>query len=105
MPRNHLECGDVMATIRIVDLSARARLRKSHRDSQAAYREAIAKLSGDRVLELTPDAGESLRTLKLNVSRAATAVHRAVQYGVTPEGTLVVWPASIKRRPRRGPAE
>ncbi len=94
-----------MATIRIVDLGARARLCNGRPDNRAPYREAIAKLSGDHVLELTPDAGESLRQLQLNVSRAATAVHRAVQYGVTPEGTLVVWPASIKRRPRRGPAE
>ncbi len=94
-----------MPTIRIVELSARARLRKNRPDDRAPYREAIARLTGERILELTPDVGESLRKLKVTVTRAANEVNREIAYGETIEGTLLVWPASIKRRPRRARAE
>lgn len=94
-----------MVVIRTVELSARARLRQARPDSRAPYREAIARLAGNRVLELTPDEGESLRKLKLMVSRSAGEVGREIAYGETIEGTLLVWPASIKRRPRRAHVE
>jgi hypothetical protein len=90
-----------MTTIRTVDVSARDRIRSHHSDTRAPYREAIAALANDRALELTPADGESLRKLKVNVSRAAKEVGREIKYGETDEGTLVVWPASIRRRTRR----
>jgi hypothetical protein len=94
-----------MATIRSVDVSARARVRKSRPDDRAPYREAITNLTGNRVLELTPDEGESLRKLKTMVTRAANEVERVIAYGETPEGTLLVWPATARRRRRRAQAE
>jgi len=72
--------------------------------AQAPYREAIANLGTDRALELEPDEGETLRKLKLLVRRAAKEVGRAVQYGESDEGTLLVWLAGPTTRPgkRRG---
>ncbi len=81
-----------------------ARRGRSDREREP-YLQAVRRLTADQVVELVPDAGESLRTLKRLTSRAATEVGRRIPCGVTPEGTLVVWPASIKRRARRVPAE
>jgi len=55
-----------------------------------------------RMIELEPDAGESMRRLKVNVSRAAKEVSRPVEYGETETGTLLVW---LRDRPKqtRGP--
>jgi hypothetical protein len=52
-----------------------------------------------RVLELTPDEGESIRRLKLLVARAANEINRLVGYGQTDEGTLVVW--LVESHPQR----
>jgi hypothetical protein len=54
------------------------------------------------MLELELDAGESIRTLKLNISRAAKEVDRTVDYGVSDEGTLLVW-VQEKPKQKRGP--
>lgn len=89
-----------MAIIRTVDLGALTRLRTRRADARALYRKRIADLANDRALELIPDAGESLRAVKLMVSRAAKEVGRDVLYGETPEGTLVVWLNSTKQRLR-----
>ena len=80
-----------MPTIRSLGPDARARLRRQHTDERAPYRDAIGALAGDRVLELVPYEGESLRTLKSQTSRASTEVGRRVTYGETEEGTLLVW--------------
>ena len=87
-----------MPTVRILDRDARARLRTRRSDEPAPYREAIGALVGDRVLELIPHEGESLRTLKSRTSRASTEVGRRVTYGETEEGTLLVWLARPARR-------
>ena len=96
-----------MPLIRAIELTdARSRLRGgSARDSaRAPYRAAIANLARDRAIELTPDAGESMRALKLNVTLAAREVGRHVAYGVSEEGTLLVWleRPRLRRGPRRG---
>lgn len=90
-----------MPIIRTVDLSARSRLQKPRPDSLAPYREAVDRLAGPGVIELTPDEGETLRKLKLLVSRAAREAGKAVVYGETPEGTLLVWLKASRRQPRR----
>jgi hypothetical protein len=75
--------------------------RPTRHDARAAYRDAIANMTADRMIELEPDAGESLRGLKLNVTRAAKEVNRDVAYGVTDEGVLLVWLEKPKQTRRR----
>jgi hypothetical protein len=55
------------------------------------------------MLELEPDAGESLRKLRLNVKRAAKEVGREIEHGESETGTLLVWLASPTkvRTPRK----
>jgi hypothetical protein len=94
-----------MAQIRTVDLvEARNRVtgKSAGYDSRAPYREAIANLSDSRMIELELDAGESMRKLRLNINRAAKEVNRLVDYGVSAEGTLLVW-LQDKPRKTRGP--
>jgi len=94
-----------MPTFQTVDSSARARLRNNRTDDRAPYREVIANLSGDRALEPTPGEGETLRQLKMTITRAASDVGRVIKYGETEEGTLLVWladqGAAGKRRTQR----
>jgi len=96
-----------MARITTVDL-AEARNRLKHRtagyDARAPYRGAIANLTDAHALELTPEAGESIRRMRLNLSRAAKEVNRQIAYGVNDEGNLIVWLEEAKRtrRPRKG---
>ena len=73
-------------------------------DDRAPYREAIANLTTERMIELEPDEGETLRRLKVAVTRAAKEVNRAVGYGESESGTLLVWletkPRKVRRRKR-----
>jgi len=97
--------GETLAQIRTVDLAeARNRLRgkSAGYDGRAPYREAIANLSDGRMLEMELDAGESIRALRLNIARASKEVNRAVDVGVSAEGTLLVW-LQDKPRKTRGP--
>src|SRR4051812_42889608 len=97
--------GGAMARITTVDLAeARNRLkdRTPGYDARAPYREAIAKLTEDRMLELELDAGESMRKLRLAVNRAAKEVNRPVAYGESDSGTLLVW-LQEKPKQKRGP--
>ena len=68
---------------------------------RAPIREAITKLRGEDAIELTPDADETLRQVKLVARRAARDVGREIQYGETEENTLLVWLAEPTRRRRR----
>jgi hypothetical protein len=96
----------LIRTLDLAEARNRVRGRSAGESARAPFREAIAHLAGDRVLELTPDAGESMRAMKLNVTRAAREVGHLVAYGVSEEGTLLVWLEQPKRRrgPRRGRA-
>ena len=92
-----------MPRVTTVDLAeARNRLkdRTPGYDARAPYREALANLTDARALELTPEAGESMRKLRLNINRAAKEVNRPVDYGVS-EGTLLVWLAGKPKQTRR----
>jgi hypothetical protein len=98
--------GEVMARIATVDLTeARNRLRgrAAGYDARAPYREAIANLTDARALELTPEAGESTRRVRLNLSRAAKEVNRQIAYGLNDEGNLIVWLEAPKPKQKRGP--
>ena len=98
--------GVAMAQIRTVDLAdARSRLkpRTPGYQDRAPLRAAIANMTADRMLELGPDAGESMYSMKRNVTRAAQEVDRTVRYGESDSGSLLVWLESGMRRrsPRR----
>ena len=64
----------------------------------------LEELTRASVLALRPDPGDSMRALKVQVSRAAKAVGRKddILYGENAEGELEVW---LRDRPKqkRGP--
>ena len=64
----------------------------------------LEELTPDNILALTPDAGDSLRALKVQVSRAANAADRKdeIEYGVNENDELEVW-LREKPRQKRGP--
>jgi len=96
-----------MPEVRQAGPEARARLvKRSPRDAEREpIRQAIRDLRGDQTLELIPDEGETMRKLKTLASRAANEIGRAVKYGETRDGSLLVWPADApngrRRRSRR----
>ena len=98
-----------MPRITQADRSARSRLRQRSAvaDARAPFREAIAGLQGDRVIEVRPEGGETMRGVKLNVTRAARETSVDVAYGETTDGALLVWRKAESgrrrgRRPREG---
>jgi hypothetical protein len=95
-----------LALIREVGLEAKDRLiTKPKGDAdREPIREAIRNLTADNAMELTPAEGDSMRGLKRSVTRAANEVNRTIKYGETPEGTLLVWQATPRRRTRRSQA-
>src|SRR3954470_10817041 len=64
----------------------------------------LEELTSDSVLALTPDEGDTLRALKVQVSRAAKAAGRQdeILYGVNTSDELEVW---LRDKPKqtRGP--
>ena len=64
----------------------------------------LEALSSDSVLALTPDEGDSMRALKVQVSRAANRAGRKddIHYGENAAGELEVW-LRDKPRQKRGP--
>ena len=94
-----------MPRITTVGPDARARLTsagagKAYRERQP-YREALANLSGDAMLEIEPEQGETMRRIKLRLSRAAKEAGREIRYGDTTDGKLLAWLAEPTRRRRR----
>jgi hypothetical protein len=93
-----------MARMKTVGPEAKQRLRnvgKGYIERQP-YRDAISKLEAEKFLEVEPEAGETLRKLKLMVRRAAKEVGQEIDYGVTMQDTLLVSIAQPKQRRRRG---
>jgi hypothetical protein len=93
-----------MPTIRPAAADARARLKQGVGQgylNREPYRRALQGLSGDQLLELEPDEGESLRKIRVNLARAAKEVGKEVRSGETQEGTLLVWLAEGPRRRRQ----
>ncbi len=64
----------------------------------------LEELTPDNILALTPDVGDSMRALKVQVSRAANAAKRKdeIEYGVNENDELEVW-LRDKPRQKRGP--
>ena len=64
----------------------------------------LGEMTADRLLALLPDEGDSIRALKVQVSRAAKAAGRAddILYGENTAGELEVW---LREKPKqtRGP--
>jgi hypothetical protein len=54
---------------------------------RAVYREHLASLGPGMTLEIAPEGAESLRKLKVNVTRAAHELNLTIGYGSTAEGT------------------
>ena len=92
-----------IATVDLTDAKNRLKARARGYDARAPYREAIANLTDAEALELTPEASDSIRKLRINLSRAAKEVNRQIAYGVNAEGNLIVWLEAAKptRRPRK----
>jgi hypothetical protein len=101
-----------MARIREVDVSAKQRVKQRTKGYQERepFRQAVANLTTDKAIELTPENGESLRKLKLNLARAAKEVGRNISYGETGDDMIVAWLAEgeagqRRRRTRRKDAD
>jgi hypothetical protein len=102
-----------MPRITVIEaMTARARIksRNPHNAERAPLRDAIARMTTERMLEFELDAGESLRKLKLDVRRAAREVGRDIEQGESESGSLLVWlgtPAKARapRKARSGASE
>jgi hypothetical protein len=101
-----------MAHIREVDVSAKQRVKQRTKGYQERepFREAVASLTPENAIELSPETGESLRKLKLNLARAAKEVGRNISYGETTDDMIVAWladgePGQKRRRGRRKDGE
>jgi hypothetical protein len=64
----------------------------------------LEELTAERLLALTPDEGDSMRALKVQISRAAKAAGRQddILYGENANGELEVW-LRDKPKQKRGP--
>jgi len=96
-----------ITTIPLDQAKARLKRRTPEHADRAAYREAITNMTMERMIELEPEAGETLRKLRLNVNRAAKEVGRSIEYDESDSGTLLVWlalPAKPRtpRKPKSG---
>jgi hypothetical protein len=91
-----------MPTIRNVEADARSRLRGAGGAAERLqpYIDAIWDLSGDQMIEIGPEDGETLRQVKYRLARASTVSGVAIRSGETQEGTVLVWLA--ERTQRRG---
>jgi hypothetical protein len=101
-----------MAQIREVDVSAKQRVKQRTKGYQERepFRQAVANLTADRAIELSPESGESLRKLKLNLARAAKEVGKPIMYGETGDNMIVAWledgnAGQKRRRARRKDSE
>jgi hypothetical protein len=106
MGRSRVGAEATMPRVTTVGPEARARLIGQGRgyDERAPYREAIASLSDDQLIELEPDPNETLRQVRARTRRAAKEVGRHIAVGETTGGTLLVWLAEPARRRRPRPS-
>lgn len=82
MPRFIL--GTSADLVRLADTS------NGHRYRQP-FRDALQALQPGATLELSPEGGESLRKLKVNLRRSANEINVSIAYGETSDGTVLVW--------------
>jgi hypothetical protein len=104
-----------MPRIRQVEPDARDRLVRSGRGHAQLrpYLEAIASLKGNQMLEVEPEERETMRLIRLRVTRASRQLGKALTCGTTREGSLLVWlaepskagPTPVKRTRRKRNAD
>src|SRR5947208_4658011 len=80
--RIHSHCEVVMPKISVEGIDARNEAKKVSKgyEERAELRAAIANLSADQTLRLSPSNGESTRKLKMMTGRAAKEVNLAIKY-------------------------
>ena len=101
-----------MATFRKVEVTAKQRVKQRTKGYQERepFRQAVSDLTADSAIEVSPESGESLRKIKLNLARAAKEVGRNIAYGETGDDMIVAWldegnTGQKRRRPRRKDAD
>lgn len=90
-----------ISSISLTEGAGRLKSRGATNSAVAAYREAVSNLTPDKALELEPELGESLRKLRINITRAAMAVGRTIAHGESDSGTLLVWLQGATKPSRR----
>jgi hypothetical protein len=82
--------------------SPEARVRLIHRgkgyQERQVYRDNLVRLADGSTWEIEPEAGESLRKIKVNARRAANELNMPIRYGETAQGTLLVWQEATPER-------
>src|SRR3954464_12277374 len=108
-----------MPKISVEGIEARNEAKKVSKghEERAELRAAIANLSADQTLRLSPSDGESKRKLKMMTGRAAKEINLDIKYGESETGDLLVWlttsspsatgkrrgrPAGSGRKPKAG---
>jgi hypothetical protein len=91
--------------VKIRRLGSDARNRLVRKGTAAAWRqpyiEAIQGLSGEQVIELELEEGETLRQIRMRLSWTSRELGTDIRVGETLDGTLLVWlgqPAGARRR-------
>ena len=92
-----------MPIFKDVGPEARGRLVSTSKGFQQrqVYRDMLSRLEDGREVEVEPEAGETIRKIKVNVRRSANEVGISIGYGETQDGTLLVWKAAPRERGRR----
>jgi hypothetical protein len=94
-----------MPVFKDVGPEARSRLISTSKGFQQrqVYRDMLGRLGDGRDIEVQPEAGESIRKIKVNVRRSANEVGINIGYGETQDGTLLVWKQAPREKgTRRG---
>src|SRR5919199_3079758 len=90
-----------MPVFKEVGPEARQRLVKGRSkgyQQRQVYRDMLSQLGDGKQYEIQPEAGETIRTIKVNVRRAANELSMDIVYGETADGTLLVWRRGSERR-------
>src|SRR3954454_2744025 len=82
-----------MPKISVEGIEARNEAKKISKgyEERAELRAAIANLSADQTLRLSPSNGESTRKLKMMTGRAAKEINLDIKYEESVSGDLLVW--------------
>ena len=82
---------------------ARGRLLSTSKGFQQrqVYRDMLGRLDDGKDIEVQPEAGETIRKIKVNVRRSANEVGVNIAYGETQDGTLLVWKQAPRESGRR----
>ena len=92
-----------MPVFKEVGPEARQRLKRTNKGypDRQVYRDVLSQLGDGKDIEVQPEAGETIRRIKVNVRRAANELSMDIVYGETADGTLLVWRQDSRRRRRQ----